>query len=465
MNPVLLLMLIAQSHGPIRLEAEFGTLKGTVVSRDRTGYSGSGYVSNFIASDANVSWHIKAPAGVYRVVVGYSTPSGTKGFDLGVNGHRYSGMLPDIGTKFGRYEASRVELRSGDNEISIERGWGYFDLDYVELTPAPPPPPLKQPPITLTNSKATPATKRLYQRLIQDYGKTMWSGQYDEKECEYVKEKTGKRPAILGGDFMDYSGSRLSHGSNPAGTTERLIDAARKGQILTLSWHWNAPIDLIDKKYKNEKGEEVDGSWYRGFYTNATTFDLAEALKNPKGEAYRLIIADIDRIAIELKKLAKEDVPVLWRPLHEAEGGWFWWGAKGPKPCIELWKILRDRLEKHHQINNLIWVWNSPKPEWYPGDALVDVVSTDNYPSDRSDPISGTWEAMLQQYGGRKPLALAEFSGAPDVERMFQFGVRWSYFVSWTGDVGPRKTDPAVLLRTYRSPKVTNLDNLKLARQ
>ena len=81
--------------------------------------------------------------------------------------------------------------------------------------------------------------------------------------------------------------------------------------MVTFCWHWNAPKDLID-----QPGKE----WWRGFYTEATTFDVAKAMEDPQSEEYTLIIRDIDAIAVQLKKLANADVPVLWRPLHEAEG-------------------------------------------------------------------------------------------------------------------------------------------------
>lgn len=82
---------------------------------------------------------------------------------------------------------------------------------------------------------------------------------------------------------------------------------------------------------------------------------------------------------MELLKLQKAGVPVLWRPLHEAEGKWFWWGAKGPEACKKLWALVYDRLTKHHKVNNLIWTWNSVASDWYPGPSTVDVLSTDVY--------------------------------------------------------------------------------------
>lgn len=99
--------------------------------------------------------------------------------------------------------------------------------------------------------------------------------------------------------------------------------------------------------------------WWRGFYTDSVDFDISAALADTTNANYTLLIRDIDAIAVELKKLQAANVPVLWRPLHEAEGGWFWWGAKGPEPCKKLYKIVYDRITNYHGINNLIWICTS----------------------------------------------------------------------------------------------------------
>ncbi|MBV9850533.1 MAG: mannan endo-1,4-beta-mannosidase, partial [Armatimonadetes bacterium] len=110
-----------------------------------------------------------------------------------------------------------------------------------------------------------------------------------------------------------------------------------------------------------------------------------------------------------------------------------------------------------HHLHNLIWVdCSGMNPDWYPGDAYVDVVGIDQYPSDVGDPLSSTWETLLRQYDGRKLLALTEFGGVPDVEKMRRFGVRWAYFVSWSGDLGAKKMAKGTLTRIYQSGAVVN---------
>lgn len=444
----------------VHLEAENGKLAGTTVATTRQGYTGTGYVTGFQKDGDTVVLTAQARAGLYEARIRYSAPTGEKGYVLVVNGSKVSGMFAATGDAFAVCAAGKVELKDGLNTIAFEKGWGYYDVDAIDFVPAAVPPKPRRLPAAPVDPKATPRARALWRFLAGEYGRKTLSGQYAADDCERIRAASGKMPAIRGGDFMDYSPSRLPFGADAAGTTEKLIDAAKAGQIVTMSWHWNAPKDLIDKTYKNARGETIEAPWYRGFYTFATTFDLRHALDNPDSGDYRLLLRDIDAIAVQLKKFADADVPVLWRPLHEAEGGWFWWGAKGPQAYIRLWRLMFDRLTGAHNLHNLIWVHNCVSPDWYPGDAYVDVVGVDGYPSDISDPLSGTWEDLIKRFDGRKLLAVTEFGGVPDVAKMHRFGARWAYFVSWDGTI--QRIPKETLHRLYNAPGVLSEDELKL---
>ena len=100
-----------------------------------------------------------------------------------------------------------------------------------------------------------------------------------------------------------------------------------------------------------------------GFYTSATDFNISSTLAAGPGSAnYTLILRDLDAIAVQLKRLSDAKVPVLFRFLHEAEGGWFWWGAQGPAAAKALFRLGYDRFTNYHKLNNLVWVWNSVSP-------------------------------------------------------------------------------------------------------
>jgi mannan endo-1,4-beta-mannosidase len=454
MSPLFVAYLMACQASPLRLEAEQGTLNGVQVASERKGYSGTGYVTGFDSPGDAVVLRFEARAGIFDAVLVYCAANGEKGFEVAVNGVESSGMLRATSPACVRQSIGKVELRNGQNEIRIEKGWGYYDVDAIELSLAPPPKALKKVPGKPADPLAGREARELLKRLALNYGKSTLSGQYEIRDSEYIAKTTGKTPVVLGGDLMEYSPSRRARGADPNDAVEKLIAKAKKGQILTISWHWNAPTGLIDKMIKDSQGRDVDARWYKGFYTNASTFDLARTLSNPSGHEYRLLLRDIDTIAVQLKKFAAAKVPILWRPLHEAEGGWFWWGAKGPEPYKTLWKLMFDRLHNRHKLHKLLWVHNCLKPDWYPGDRYVDLIGVDAYPSDKRDALSGSWESLLAQFDGRKLLALTEFGGVPDIDRAWRFGVRWSFFVSWVGTTGAEQIAPVELKRLYSAKRM-----------
>lgn len=453
---------LAQTPSPMHLEAEDAQLLGTVFSTAHAGYLGKGYVSHFEQQSDKIVFQIpNAVKGIYDAHIRYRSPQAEKGYDLVVNGVKFSGMFARSGEAFATHNAGKVELNDGPNTLAIERGWGYFDIDALDLTPAGISI-VSKPPLAPADGKATPATRALLAALIQSYGQATLSGQYEQADTDYIHAVTGQTPALFGGDLMDYSPSRLPFGAKPGDAVEKMIARAHKGQILTLSWHWNAPTGLLNKTYKTAQGKTINAAWYRGFYTDASTFDVQRALAAPDSPEYKLLLRDIDAIAVQLKKFADADVPLLWRPLHESEGGWFWWGAKGAGPFKQLWKLMYDRLTNTHHLHNLLWVFTGQKADWYPGDAVVDVVGIDAYPSDPSDPLSATWEDARARFDGKKMIALTEFGGVPDIARMRRYGVQWAYFASWTGNNGPKKVMPDVLKRLYAPSAVINEEALPI---
>lgn len=310
----------------------------------------------------------------------------------------------------------------------------------------------------LINSNATPEAKKLKAFLDDTYGKKIISGQAFESVGENWLTRIsdashGKQPAILSLDFMNSMPWRVANGAKPDETTELGIDWVKnKGGILEMHWHWDAP--------KNS-----DFSTWQAFYTKNTTFDLEYALNNPTSEEYQLLIRDIDIVAEKLLRMQSEGVAVLWRPLHEAEGKWFWWGAKTGTACTQLYRLLYNRLVNHHGINNLIWVWNSygtTKENWYPGDDVVDIIAWD-YPDYNQS--SGSWSQYQQLFGSKgKLFGLAEDGKLIDPDILAQ--QPWLYFVTWAYMINDPsqqngKNTADWIYRVYNDPRVITLDDLQ----
>lgn len=448
-----------------KFEAEDAALTGTSVATSRTGFSGTGYVTGFDNAADKIAFAVNVESeGFYTLNVTFASPYGYKEGGLSVNGvgpNKIS-INPTSGfTGFFEVNVGQYFLNEGNNSITIHNGWGYYEVDYIQLTPPAPNTPfdISNHPV---NPNASPEANILYTFLKNNFGNKIISGQYaTDTELDFIYNLTGKKPAIRGFDFMDYSPSRAAFGASST-ETEKAIEWWNNGGIVTFCWHWNAPKDLI-----NTEGKE----WWRGFYSDATTFDLSIAQNDPLSEEYQLIIRDLDAIAVQLKKLKDANVPILWRPLHEAAGNgsntWFWWGDKGSETCMWLYDLMYDRLTNHHQLNNLIWIWTTHDVptalDWYPGGDKVDILGADIYLEGGNHSAStNTFNGIRERFDAKKMIALTENGAMPDPEYLTNEEAWWSWFCNWYGKyiTDPTINSQQIIQKVYTSDYVITLDEL-----
>lgn len=367
----LALVALASFSSAQTYEAEDAVLSGVEVATEQAGFTGTGYVTGFDLADDKITFTVEggAEAVLYDVSLTYAGIYGEKTTTLILNGGASSAVVLPATEAFTDVTAGQLLLEPGANTIDLVSNWGYYLIDSLTLSPSEAPPPHNISP-SLVNPEAGPEAVALYDYLTSIYGSKILSGQQELVWADYVEEQTGKRPALVAVDFIDYSPSRVEYQGEVSIAVEDAIEHHEAGGIVSVLWHWNAPAGLYDT---------AEQPWWSGFYTRATDFDVASALADTTNANYTLLVRDIDAIAVQLLRLQEAGVPVLWRPLHEAEGAWFWWGAQGPEPCIALWDLLYDRLTNFHGLNNLVWVWNSIAADWYPGDATVDILGADVY--------------------------------------------------------------------------------------
>ncbi len=337
------------------------------------------------------------------------------------------------------------------------------------------------------DSRANAKTRATYAWLRGIWGKSIIAGQTDLSwddsidMAERVHADTGKYPALMGFDFMDYGMT----GTSPSGQhqTEEAIAFANKGGLVSFHWHWRDPALLKTDRVNQARfyAREPDANKNTSF-----TIPVANGALDTGSPAYQQINDGIDLIAVQLKRLADANVTVLWRPLHEASGndgdGWFWWGrarADGVPQAyanILLWRHMYERLVKVHGLHNLIWVWNGQDLAWYPGDDVVDIASFDIY--DTTD--NKTYGAQLAKYRQtgqvsteKKPIALSENSYIPDPDKIQADGAWWLWFMTWNDGDGPAGVSSpdnfwtgeyfntlAHKRKVYNHPKVITLDKL-----
>ena len=153
---------------------------------------------------------------------------------------------------------------------------------------------------------------------------------------------------------------------------------------------------------------------------------------------------------------------MLWRPFHESDGTWFWWGAKGPVVAKELYLLMYDYYTNRHALNNLLWVWNCRLPEGYPGDDFVDVVSVDIYlPEYRATDYAEDYRQLIAATSSHKVAALAEVGIAPDAAMLAESHIPWAYFMTWSKEfcIGETHNTKQQFRSVYQSDNVITMES------
>lgn len=237
----------------------------------------------------------------------------------------------------------------------------------------------------LIDKKATAETNALFKNLHQlakahtlfghqhamEYGHG-WMG--DENRSD-VKSVTGSHPAVIGIDLSNFSG-RSSEAIEQAKTANRKVaaDTYNRGGVITLAWHFNNPVSA------------------GGFYWKDSVSLPAVKYIIPGGEAheqYKAILTTIGNWANTTKGADGKLVPMIFRPFHEFDGGWFWWGKPHctREEFISLWRFTVSYLKDSLGVHNFIYAFSPDNNfsteavylERYPGNDYVDLVGVDNY--------------------------------------------------------------------------------------
>lgn len=454
-----LLALIPALASAARYEAESAIVDAnSVVQVTSASASGGSYVN---MKEGTLSFSVTAPtAGPYTLWANYSVddPNG-KIQNISVNGVSAGQASFPLSVEFKTIKASaKIVLKAGANTISITKSWGWVLLDYIEVTDYVPVP------WQVVNSLVTPTpsanAKKMMGFLYENFGKKTISGVMTsdvmltdgkntpmtletQTEVKWIKTASRKQVALLGVDFLHGTGKSSDQGwyqGYTNGTLALAEEIFQKGGIPIFCWHWKDPLKNAEAFYtpgRNNGSGETNFNLNKAFADSAT-----HAEWNTASPEYTAMLADIDIVAGYLKKLADKDVPVLWRPVHEAAGGWFWWGSKGSAATKKLWQLMFDRLVNHHKLNNLIWVWTSDESgsalDWYPGDASVDIVGRDFYfdprQSSNHSSLVGSFEKLKDFFGARKIVTLSENGAVPYPDEMLADGANWSWFMSWNLD-------------------------------
>lgn len=431
---------INTTEASMTIEAEDCKLNGSLYTDEqRKGFSGNGYVTGFYGGSAD---YLVIPADIpssqhYNITVCVAADSNVTS-SVNVNDRNIGEFVIDgEDERFVRVTFYGVYMDEGEALIQINQGSDNFEIDYIEINnndniyendfeiqtePVAP--------------EASDETKKLLKYLNDNFGKKIITGQYASNykntELELIYKKTGKYPAIRFGDIGGYA-----QGSIP---DESEIKAAKdwneKGGIVGFMWYWNSPssdssIYAKDTKFSLKSAMTDEDISQMGI---AEIQDLYKQGKITK-ECLKLV-EDIDAVSEGFSELAEEGIPILWRPLHESGGGWYWWGADGEEAYQWLYELMYDRMTGYHKLDNLIWIWNGQSEDYMVDSSKYDIAAIDIYmgPNMVYGSRSEQYQWLKQVTDSGKILAIGECSSIPGIDEMIRDNSLWSFFGLWYGD-------------------------------
>ncbi len=230
-------------------------------------------------------------------------------------------------------------------------------------------------------------------------------------------KNSGWSEIASGTDYFDISGDYTLV------ITEDVLKSLQEGGLI-IGGHDYTAVAV----YLENNGTALDPNKDYAFYKADTEFDATNATVEGTWEN-KVFTEDLKNAAAYLKLLRDADIPVLWRPFHEAAGGWFWWG-KDAASFKSLW-IAMFNYFKTEGLDNLIWVWTTEgnDSDWYPGDQYVDIVGRDIYNKETADCVS-EYTSIAGNYGN-KIVSLSECGTVGLISEQWASGARWSWFMPW----------------------------------
>lgn len=417
------------------VEAETGAVSGKAkVKSDRKGYKGKGYVTN-ISAEEDWSREIELTDSQYydlTITVASDVPCVN---GIAVNGKKLQDFSASGSGKFEKVTFKNIYIEKGKTAISVIPVDGGLDVDCLTLTASED---ISKLDLTiskpaLSNKDSDYNAKALYQYLCESYGKQVLLGQHDtigtSAETDMIYKTTGKYPAIRFGDLM------LATEKDSITTDTEMniaMDWASKDGIVGYMWHWAAPDDKREY-YADQTDFDIKKAVTKENIAELSLEDIKKLQKDGKvSKECVAVVQDIDTVSEKLSTLRDEGIAVLWRPLHEASNGDFWWG--NDKEAYKwLWKLMYERQTKYHKLNNLIWVWSAQNADWYVGDEYCDVLSCDVYDDGNKDAQVNIM-LFLQSISKNKPIAMSECGSFPDIQSIADEKAMWAFIGQWGGN-------------------------------
>jgi mannan endo-1,4-beta-mannosidase len=335
-------------------------------------------------------------------------------------------------------------------KIFKDLGVLFFAVACVYISASAQAAPADPPHAAPVNPSATPEARALLKQIDQISGQFTLTGQHNfpnhvSRWSDRIYDLTGKFPAIFGQDFGFSGGEEKDSVEGRPSMIEEAKRQYRNGAVIALTWHAVRPTDDEPVTFH----DSVQG--------HLTDFEWNELL-TPGTDLNNRWVEQVDVVAGYVRQLQDAGVPVLFRPYHEMNGNWFWWGGRpGEHGSAALYRQLYNRFVNVHHLNNLVWVWNVNSPsenagsiaEYFPGSEFADVVTMDIYGE-----FKQSYYDDMVALAGDKPIALAEVGAMPTLDVLAK-QPRWAYFMMWSG-LAESSNSPEQLQTMFHAPNLLN---------
>ena len=311
---------------------------------------------------------------------------------------------------------------------------------------------------------ASPEARALLKFFYDISGKYTLTGQHNypnikDRNTQFAAKYTGKTPVVFSTDM----GFAKPSDTDSYLARPDIVDEAKRqhrlGAIITICWHAVPPTADEPVTFRPAPGGAPPESLasVQGRLLDVQFKDVL----TPGTPLYKRWCKQVDSVAVYLKKLRDAHVPVLWRPYHEMNGDWFWWGGRlGKFGTAALYRQMFDRFVNLHKLDNLIWVWSMDRPNkpemkfthYFPGLQYLDILALDVYGAD----FNKSYYDSLTALSNGKPLVLGEV-GTPPTPEILENQPKWAYYVVWAGMV--RNTSKKQYKILLSDPRVLSLED------
>lgn len=463
--------VIENTDFAVKLNAEGGSFEGNV--RTDGEYDGKGYI--VLDNGMKLQHIVTVPTSQhYRIAIAAHSYDGAVIRLRTVNETVGAFYVPAAeSTEFTMFAVDNVYLASGPDILGFEVIKGSVALDYITITNSSQ---VDREVYNISGSCAgsttAVSTLGLMKFFRDSYGTSVIVGQNvtpgSNSEIEALKKETGRSPAMRTGDLMFSTPEQYEKNQSYADEELRLaLEWGRSGGIVSFNWHWYSPS--AHSQYYADTSDFILGEAVTERDISMAGAEELASLRDSGliSDATIALVNDIDAVAEALKQFRAEGIPVVFQPIPDGDSSMYWWSGSA-KNYKWLWKLMFDRMDKYHCLNNLIWVWNGSDSEYYPGDDYCDIIGQSFY-ENSSASFAGRFSALAGIPAEvPKALAVTACDRFPSPDYMRRDNAVWLWFsigsgeciITTSGELSEKYNSWQSLHDAYNSEMCITLDEL-----